>query len=35
MKVYETELPGFGVRYIVSIQSGGEMGVLTHNDGER
>lgn len=35
MKVYETELPGVGVRYTVRFDGGGELVVLTHNDGER
>lgn len=35
MKIYETELPGIGVRYTLKFDAGGELVVLTHNDGER
>ena len=35
MRVYETELPGVGVRYTLRFDSGGELVVLAHNDGNR
>ena len=35
MKVYETELPGTGVRYTLQFGDGGALVVLLHNDGGR
>ena len=35
MKVYETELPGIGVRYTLKFDTDGELVVLTQNDGGR
>ncbi|MDX1746443.1 MAG: TrkA C-terminal domain-containing protein [Halobacteriales archaeon] len=35
MKVFQTELPGIGVRYTLRFDAGGELIVLTHNDGNR
>lgn len=32
MRVYETQLPGVGVRYTMRFDSGRELLVLTHND---
>ncbi|WP_440988330.1 cation:proton antiporter regulatory subunit [Haloarchaeobius baliensis] len=35
MKIYETELPGTGVRYTLQFGDGGALVVLLHNDGDR
>ncbi|MFD1646811.1 cation:proton antiporter regulatory subunit [Haloarchaeobius litoreus] len=35
MKVYETELPGTGVRYTLQFGDDGALVVLLHNDGDR
>lgn len=35
MRVYETELPGVGVRYVLKFETGGELVVLTRNEGTR
>lgn len=35
MKIYETELPGTGVRYTLQFADGGALVVLLHNDGDR
>ncbi|WP_276270780.1 cation:proton antiporter regulatory subunit [Haloarcula litorea] len=35
MRVHETDLPGVGRRYVVSLPDGGRLTVLVHNDGNR
>ncbi|WP_435333243.1 cation:proton antiporter regulatory subunit [Haloarchaeobius sp. TZWWS8] len=35
MRIYETQLPGIGVRYTVQFPEKGELIILTQNDGSR